>query len=532
VGDGWAAVLRDREREADAFWAAVTPPDAPPEHRAVVRQALSGLLWSKQFYHYDVDRWLTGDPGQPPPPPERMGGRNAGWRHVDNHDVIVMPDAWEYPWYAAWDLSFHAVALAHVDPELAKRQLLLLCREWYMHPNGQLPAYEWNFGDVNPPVQAWAALRVFRLDGGRDHAFLERLFHKLVINFTWWVNRLDVENDNLFTGGFLGLDNIGPFDRSSLPVRGRLEQSDGTAWMARYCLDLLEMALTLALNDPAYNDVATKFFEHYAYISTATVAQGLWDEEDGFFYDLLRLPGGRTVPLRYRSMVGLLPLCAVLDLPAAHLVSLPDFAARMRWFVEHRPQFTHGIVHGSDDPDERYLLATVVPDQLRQLVARLVDEAEFLSPHGLRALSAAHRAEPFRLDLDGFTATVDYEPAESRSGLFGGNSNWRGPVWFPLNYLLLTALRRFDAYLGPSFTVPFEGGQATLGAVADALAARLVGLFVPGPSGRPPAAGDDDWPAGHLWFHEYFDGDTGKGIGASHQTGWTALVANLVLGDY
>ncbi|MFL6138056.1 MAG: MGH1-like glycoside hydrolase domain-containing protein [Frankiaceae bacterium] len=532
LGEEWERTLAAREREADAFWAGVVPPGTPGERQAIVRQALSGLLWSKQFYHYDVDRWLTGDPGQPSPPAQRMSGRNAGWRHVDNHDVIVMPDAWEYPWYAAWDLAFHAVALAHVDPELAKQQLLLLCREWYMHPNGQLPAYEWNFGDVNPPVQAWAALRVFRLAGGDDHEFLERMFHKLVINFTWWVNRLDAEGDNLFEGGFLGLDNIGPFDRSSLPVQGRLEQSDGTAWMARYCLDLLEMAVTLAVHDPTYGDVAIKFFEHYAYISTATVAQGLWDEEDGFFYDMLRLPGGRTALLRYRSMVGLLPLCAVLALEPAQLAGLPDVADRMRWFVEHKPQFTHGVVRTGGGPGGPLLLAAVAPDQLRRLLARLADEAEFLSPHGLRALSAAHRAEPFVLDIDGYVASVDYEPAESRSGLFGGNSNWRGPVWFPLNYLLLTALRRFDACLGPQFTIPVAGRELTLGELADEVADRLVSLFVPDAAGRPPAAGDDDWPAGQLWFHEYFDGDTGKGIGATHQTGWTALVANLVLGDY
>jgi Glycosyl hydrolase family 63 C-terminal domain len=534
IGAAHESTLVAREREADAFWTSLVPAALPDGKAAVVRQALSGLLWSKQFYHYDVDRWLTGDPGQPTPPPDRQSPdrRNVTWRHLDSHDVVVMPDTWEYPWFAAWDLCFHCVALANVDPGLAKQQLLLLCREWYMHPSGQLPAYEWNFGDVNPPVQAWAALRVFHLTGGDDYEFLERVFHKLVINFTWWVNRQDPDGNNVFQGGFLGLDNIGPFDRSKLPTDWRLEQSDGTAWMARYALDLLQIALVLARHDPTYTDIATKFFEHFALISTAIVGQGLWDDVDGFYYDVLHVPGREPVQLRYRSMVGLLPLCAVLCLDDATLDALPDFTARLRWFVAHRPQFCRGIAFGGTSESGDFLLSVVDEGQLRRILARLLDTAEFLSPHGWRALSAAHRDEPVTFDVAGVSGSVDYEPGESRSGLFGGNSNWRGPVWFPVNYLLLTALRRFHEHLGDAFTVPFDGRDATLHEIADDVAARLVGLLVADGDAPPPAAGSDAWPPGRLWFHEYFDGDSGRGVGASHQTGWTALVANLALGDF
>ena len=526
----WERTMADREREAEEFWAprlAAAAPGTGP----LVRQALSGLLWSKQFYHYDVSRWLGGDPGQPHPPAQRLHGRNVGWRHLDSHDVLVMPDTWEYPWFAAWDLAFHCVALAHVDPQLAKRQLLLLCREWYMHPDGQLPAYEWDFGDVNPPVQAWAALRVFRLDGGRDTEFLERMFHKLLLNFTWWVNREDAQGNNVFEGGFLGLDNIGPFDRSRLPVEGLLEQSDATAWVARYCLDMLEIALVLARHDATYSDLATKFFEHYAYVSTAIVDQGLWDEQDGFFYDLLRLPDGSQVPLRYRSIVGLLPLCAVLDLPADVLQALPDFAERLDWFLTHRPEFCRGVEFSAGSDEGHRLLSVVTPEQLRRLLSRVLDEAEFLSPHGIRALSAEHRDRPFRLSIGDVQTSVDYEPGESRSGLFGGNSNWRGPVWLPFNYLLVTALRRFADHLGDGFTVPYGGAEISLAQAADEVTRRLVSLYVPGADGHVPADEAGRWPAGRYWFHEYFHGDTGAGLGASHQTGWTALLANLALGD-
>jgi hypothetical protein len=524
----WETVLTDRQAEAEQFWAPLLPRDA--NRARVARQAWSGLLWSKQFYSYDVDAWLRGDTGNPPPPEQRQAGRNAGWRHFDAHDVLVMPDAWEYPWFAAWDTAFHAVALAHVDPGMAKAQLLLLCREWYMHPNGQLPAYEWNFSDVNPPMHARAAKRVFEIDGSRDFDFLQRVFTKLMINFTWWINREDAAGDNVFAGGFLGLDNIGPFDRSRVPIAGMLEQSDATGWMARFCLDMLDMALTLALRDPVYCDVAVKFFEHFTYISTALVNRGLWNEPDGFFYDVLKIPDGTAVPLCYRSMVGLLPLIAVLQIDPETMAALPDFAERFAWFGEHRPQFNRGIAGPS--PDGSWMLSVASPDQLRRVLARVLDESEFLSPHGLRALSAAHRDAPFTLTLDGVTSTVAYEPGESHSGLFGGNSNWRGPVWMPVNYLLLSALRRFAHCLGKTITVPYAGAEISLEQAAEIVAERLISLYLPGPDGRVPAAGDRNWPADLLWFHEYFDGDTGAGLGANHQTGWTALLANVVIGDW
>ena len=538
----WTRVLSLREREAHEFYAALTPPQATADEALVLRQASAGLLWSKQFYHYDVSRWLDGDPKQPTPPPERLTGRNAGWRHLNNHDVLSMPDTWEYPWYAAWDLAFQCVALARLDPAFAKEQLLLLVREWYMHPGGQLPAYEWDFSDVNPPVQAWAALRVFEVAGGDDWHFLERIFHKLLVNFTWWVNRKDSEGNNLFEGGFLGLDNIGAFDRSQLPVDGHLEQSDGTAWMARYCLDMLEMALLLARHDETYADVATKFLEHFAYISTAVQQQGLWDEESGFFYDLMHLPDGRRVPLRIRSMVGLLPLCAVLELDPETLQALPDFADRLRWFLQHKPDLCHGFSFtGEPDPDGRRLLSLVEPDQLRRLLTALLDESEFLSPYGLRSMSRRHAQDPAVVDLDGIHAIVDYEPAESRTPLFGGNSNWRGPVWFPLNYLLAHALDRFAGYLGDGETVEVPTGSGHRVPLAEAtrqLRSRLVAVFCDDADGRRPVFGDNerlqtdsDW---HdlVPFHEYFHGDTGAGLGASHQTGWTGLVVPLLLEKY
>jgi hypothetical protein len=534
----WTRLLAQREREADAFHAALLPDDTPAAAAAVARQALAGMVWGKQFFHYDVDRWLRGDPGQPTPPATRWTGRNSAWRHLNNHDVISMPDPWEYPWYAAWDLAFHCATLAHVDPEFAKAQLVLLCREWYMHPSGQLPAYEWDFGDTNPPVHAWAAMHVFDIDGRRDYDFLAKVFHKLLINFTWWVNRKDSEGNNVFEGGFLGLDNIGPFDRSQLPIAGRLEQSDATSWMARYCLDMLEMALTLALHDPSYVDVATKFFEHFAYISTSIVDQGLWDDEDGFFYDLLRTPGGDAIPLRVRSMVGLLPLCAVLSLDDRLLEALPDFAERMHWFLHNKPEWCRGLEFAHDSSGDRRLLSVVDPERLRRILARVFDEEEFLSPHGLRSLSRFHRDNPVEIDVEGYHGSVDYEPGESRTGLFGGNSNWRGPVWMPLNYLLVRSLRRFHNYLGDEFTVELptgSGRHVTLAAAADDLAARLVALFTPGADERRPVWGAQDRPPSDLmWrdlvpFYEYFHGETGAGLGASHQTGWTGLVANLIV---
>jgi hypothetical protein len=549
LGLDYDRVRSDRRTEADLFYARLTPADATPDEASVLRQASAGMLWSKQFYHYNISRWLDGDPGQPAPPPDRGRVRNGDWSHLDNRDVVSMPDPWEYPWYASWDLAFHCVALAHLDPQFAKRQLVLLGREWYMHPNGQLPAYEWNFGDVNPPVHAWAAVRVSEIDAqarasrGQDPTtdfdFLERVFHKLLLNFTWWVNRKDEAGNNVFEGGFLGLDNIGLFDRSKpLPVPGRLEQSDGTAWMAAYCLSLLEMALILAGNDPVYEDVATKFFEHFTYIASAMESQGLWDEEDGFFYDVVQVDGSNQIPVRVRSMVGVVALFAVTVLDPALMARLPSFARRLSWFVENKPEFSscvgHMTVPGAGD---RHLLSIVSPDRLQRILSRCLDPEEMLSDHGLRSVSRYHRDHPFTLDLGGHTGTVDYEPAESTNFLFGGNSNWRGPVWFPLNYLLIDSLDRYHSYLGDRFTVEHpvgSGHRAPLREVADDLARRLVAIFLRDPAGKRPVFGgyetlqsDPRW-RDQLLFHEYFHGDTGAGLGASHQTGWTGLVLDLI----
>jgi hypothetical protein len=538
LGTDWEETHRRRLAEADEFYRALAP-GADPEEAAVMRRALAGMLWSKQFYHYDVERWLDGDPTQPPPPPERRNGRNAGWGHLDNWDVVSMPDKWEYPWYAAWDLAFHCVALAHVDPDFAKNQLILLLREWYQHPNGQLPAYEWNFSDVNPPVHGWAALRVFEIDGARDFDFLERVMQKLLLNFTWWVNRKDSGGNNIFEGGFLGLDNIGPIDRSQVPEGGILEQSDGTAWMAFFCLELLEMAFVLAEHDRTYEDLATKFFEHFAYIAEAMNEKGLWDEEDGFYYDLLALPGRPPEPLRVRSMVGLIPLCSATTLGCATMDRLPVFTGRFQWFLEHRPRYNRviGNVHVLG-ADEGRLFSVVTPERLRLILTRMLDESEFLSPYGLRALSRYHLEHPFSVALDGIVATVDYEPAESTTPLFGGNSNWRGPVWFPVNYLVIEALRRYARYFGEDFRIECptgSGREMDLCEVADELERRLVAIFLPGPDGRRPVFGgserfqtDPAW-RDRLLFYEYFNGDDGAGLGASHQTGWTGLVADLVI---
>jgi len=479
---GFTAVLDARRAEADEFFAELTPAGATADEAMVLRQAVAGLMWGKQFYHYDVEQWLAGDPAGPPPPGSRRASRNHDWPHLNNADVISMPDPWEYPWYAAWDLAFHCVPIARVDPEFAKGQLLLMLREWYIHPNGQIPAYGWAFGDVNPPVHAWAALRVFEADGSRDHEFLARVFHKLLLNFTWWVNRKDSAGNNVFEGGFLGLDNIGPIDRSAmLPVAARLEQSDGTAWMAMYALNLLEIALVLAEHDRPYEDAATKFFEHFAYIGDAMRRQGLWDEQDGFFYDLLAFADGGRTPLPVRSMVGLLPLCATTTLGRATPDRLPDFAARYRWFLAHKPRY-RGVVgetHVRDGAEGR-LLSIVDGRRLVRILSVMLDPSEFLSPYGVRALSVRHRSDPFTLRLDGMTYTVDYEPAESTSGLFGGDSNWRGPIWFPVNYLLIEAVRRFARFYGDDLLVehPTGSGQkVTLTALADDLSRRLIRIF-------------------------------------------------------
>ena len=537
-----------RQREADEFYTTVTPEGLSPDARNVMRQSLAGMLWSKQYYHYDVNRWLAGDPQEPLPPAEREHGRNHEWTHLYNADVISMPDKWEYPWYAAWDLAFHCIPLALVDSQFAKEQLILLLREWYMHPNGQLPAYEWAFGDVNPPVHAWAAWRVYKIEekrrGVADRKFLERVFHKLLLNFTWWVNRKDAEGRNVFQGGFLGLDNIGVFDRSApLPTGGHIEQSDATSWMGMYCLNMLTIALELAREDSAYEDVASKFFEHFVYICRAMNNLGgegieLWNREDGFFYDVLHLENGQRFPLKVRSMVGLIPLFAVETLESDIIDKLPGFKRRLQWFVENRPELSEHL-ETQTTPEEtvRRFLSLVNRDRLRQVLRYMLDETEFLSPHGIRALSRVHHEHPYTLHVNGAEHRVDYEPAESSTGLFGGNSNWRGPVWFPVNYLLIESLQKFAYYLGDSYTVecPTGSGQMlTLAEVAAELSRRLSRIFLRDDEGRRPVYGgtetfqhDPHW-RDLILFYEYFHGDNGAGIGASHQTGWTGLVAKLL----
>jgi hypothetical protein len=540
-------IMRQRIAEADAFYAPLAA-GLDDEARIIQRQAYAGLIWSKQFYYFDVGQWLDGDPAGPTPPPSRKHGRNAGWRHLNNADVISMPDTWEYPWYAAWDLAFHCVSFARIDPDFAKQQLVLLLREWYMHPNGQIPAYEWIFDDVNPPVIAWAAWRVYTIDaevtGKKDRAFLERVFHKLMMNFTWWVNRKDHAGRNVFQGGFLGLDNIGVFDRSKpLPTGGYLEQADGTAWMGMFSLHLMTIALELARDNPVYEDVATKYFEHFLYIAGAMNDIGgegvaLWDEADGFFYDVLQLPNGGMARLKVRSLVGLIPLLAVETLEPELLAALPGFKRRLGWFLTNRPRLAELVSHWQEPGHgERRLLSLVREDRMRRLLHRMLDEREFLSPYGIRSLSRHHADEPFVFPVEAETHVVSYEPAESCTGLFGGNSNWRGPIWFPLNFLLIEALREFRRYYGDQFHVEHPTGSGALlplDRIADDLASRLVAIFRGGPDGRRPFCGEREllqshphW-RDHLLFHEYFDGDTGAGLGASHQTGWTALVATLL----
>ncbi len=545
---GFDQIFAERQSEADEFYAGVIPDDLSDDGKNVIRQAFGGLLWSKQFYHYVVNDWLRGDPAQPTPPTGRLKGRNHEWPHLYNADVISMPDKWEYPWYAAWDLAFHCVPLALVDSEFAKEQLILMLREWYMHPNGQLPAYEWAFGDVNPPVHAWAAWRVYKIEKKRrgvgDTAFLKRVFQKLLLNFTWWVNRKDAHGMNIFQGGFLGLDNIGVFDRSApLPTGGHIAQSDGTSWMAMYALNLLAIALELAKEDPSYEDVASKFWEHFLYIARAMNNRGaeeirLWDEEDGFFYDVLHLPEGEPFPMKVRSMVGLIPLYAVETLEPELLDQLPDFKRRMEWFINNRPDLIGNVAcMRTPGRGERRLLSVVSRDQLRRVLQVMLDENEFFSPHGIRAVSRFHHENPYILKVNGMEHRVDYEPAESSTGLFGGNSNWRGPVWFPVNYLIIESLQKFHHYLGDDFKVECPTGSGkfmNLEEVADELSRRLSRIFLRGEDGRRPVHGgaekfqsDPHWRDLAL-FYEYFHGDNGAGIGASHQTGWTGLVAKLI----
>jgi hypothetical protein len=547
LGSAFDAVLAQRKQEADEYFASIAAPDATPEEAMVLRQAAAGMLWCKQFYHYDIPRWLEGDPAQPPPPPQRLGGRNHDWRHLDNLEVISMPDAWEYPWYAAWDLAFHTIALAHLDPSYAKAQLLLLFKEWYMHPDGQLPAYEWDFNDANPPVQGWAAMAVWQIDAQRraqhglppDTDFLVRVFHKMLINFTWWVNRKDAEGNNVFEGGFLGLDNIGLFDRSRpLPVPGVLEQSDGTAWMAMYCISLLEIALRLADTYPTFEDIAIKFYEHFAYIASAMETQGLWNVEDGFFYDVMKFPDGQAVPIKARTLVGVVPLLAVTTLHPELAAKLKEFVDRTEWFERNRPKLAAAIAHTRvPGMGDRLLLSVANEEALQRALRRILDPEEMLSPYGVRSVSRYHLQHPFVMQVGNVTAEIDYEPGESTTGLFGGNSNWRGPVWFPINFLFIEALYRYSRYYGPDWKVEHpvgSGQQLTLVQVAQDITHRLVALFLPGADGHRPVHGDNkllqEDPAWRdlIWFHEYFHGDTGAGLGASHQTGWTGLVIHLI----
>ena len=543
-------IFAERRKEARLFYATKCAEGTTQEQRNVMRQAYAGLLWSKQFYHYDVKEWLAGDPSQPPPPAGHAKSRNADWTHLFNGDVISMPDKWEYPWYAAWDLAFHMLPMCRVDPDFAKQQLMLFLREWYMRPDGALPAYEWNFSDVNPPVHAWACWRVYKISGARgnrDTLFLEKCFQKLLVNFTWWVNRKDARGQHLFGGGFLGMDNIGLFDRSKpLPNGKTLEQADGTAWMAFYCSTMLAMALELAQTRPAYEDIASKFFEHFIAIADAMNTlggTGLWDEEDGFYYDRLRADDGESVPLRARSMVGLVPLLAVEVLEQDMIKSLPGFRKRMRWFLENRPELAQHVSYMErthTEGGELRLLAIPRKDRLLRVLARMLDEKEFLSPHGIRSLSRAHRDETFCFMHDGGHVCIAYEAGESTDGMWGGNSNWRGPIWFPLNYLIIESLERYHRFYGDSVQVEFPTGSGnllTLDKVAAELARRMSHLFLPDADGRRPCHGDDSaaeklaadphWRE-LVWFHEYFDGDTGRGLGASHQTGWTALITRCM----
>jgi hypothetical protein len=545
----FAAIFAARIREADEFYADVQCDLGDADRRLVQRQAFAGMIWSKQFFYFDIPEWLRGDEAQIAPPPQRKHGRNWEWDHLNNADLLSMPDKWEYPWYAAWDLAFHTLPLALIDAEFAKEQLVLLTREWYMHPSGQMPAYEWAFGDVNPPVHAWATWRVFQIDRKQrgdagDLKFLERVFHKLMLNFTWWVNRKDPEGRNVFQGGFLGLDNIGVFDRSaSLPTGGHIDQADGTAWMAMYALNLMRIALELAQHNDVYEDVATKFFEHFLHIAEAmsTLGEGgvgLWDDADKFFYDVLRTPDGHSTPLKLRSMVGLIPLFAVETLEPELLERVPEFAARLEWFLSYRPDLAQLVSHW-DQPGrgKRRLLSLLRGHRMKKLLVRMLDPDEFLADFGVRALSKVHEQNPYVFRVNGSDLTVRYVPAESDSGLFGGNSNWRGPIWFPVNFLIIESLQKFHHYYGDEFRVecPTGSGQLrTLDQIADDLAMRLERLFLQDEHGLRPVLGQypqqqtDPHFRDYVLFYEYFCGNTGRGVGASHQTGWTGLVAKLL----
>ncbi len=537
-----------RAHEADEFYAELAPKCLSTEHCAIERQALAGMLWTKQFYHYIMDQWLEGDPAFPPPPQERKHGRNSQWRHLYNERVMSMPDKWEFPWYASWDLAFHCIPLALVDPKFAKSQLDLIVREWYQHPNGHIPAYEWNFSDVNPPVIAWAAWRVYQIErkrsGKGDRAFLETVFHKMLIAFTWWVNRKDSEGNNIFQGGFLGLDNIGVFDRNdTFPDGSRLEQSDGTSWMGMFCLNMLRIALELARENPVYENIATKFFEHFLSIAAAMnnlggKGIGLWDDEDEFYYDVLHMPGGRYFRVRVRSLIGLMPLLAIETIEPALLDTLPGFKDRLEWYLINEPHLC-SLISRWQEPGmgERRLVALTRGHRMKCLLRRLLDPAEFLSDYGVRSMSKFHKDHPYVLTVRGEQKVVSYEPAESQTNIFGGNSNWRGPVWIPINYLLIESLQKFHHYYGDDFQVecPTGSGQfTTLNGVANELSNRLIRIWLRDADGQRPFAHtsgnalDEKRDQDRYWFHEYFHGDTGAGLGASHQTGWTGLVSKLI----
>jgi hypothetical protein len=547
--DDFDDVFNSRASEADAFYRDLQENITNEDEKLVQRQAFAGMLWSKQFFYYDIEQWLKGDPVQLPPPDQRKTGRNHEWTHLNNGDIMSMPDKWEYPWFAAWDLAFHCIPFSMIDAGFAKGQLQLLTKEWFMHPNGQLPAYEWAFADVNPPVHAWATWRVYSIDkrnnnGKGDLGFLESIFHKLLINFTWWVNRKDAEGNNIFEGGFLGLDNIGVFDRSAIqPAVGEIEQSDGTSWMAMYSLNLMRIALELSCYNPVYQDMATKFFEHFLYIAGAIAnmgegLSGLWDEEDQFFYDVLKRPNRDIIKLKVRSLVGLIPLFAVEVLDHEILEAVPEFANRLNWFFANRPDLANLVSRWQEKSEnEKHLLSLLRGHRMKKILKRMLDESEFFSDHGIRAISKFHQQHPYELWLDGTCFNVSYTPGEASTGMFGGNSNWRGPVWMPVNYLLVESLQRFHYYYGDDFKIECPTGSGifiTLNEAADELARRLSSLFLRNKEGKRPCLGDniqlqtDPHFNNYVLFYEYFHGDTGRGLGASHQTGWTGLVAKLL----
>ena len=545
------SIFSDRIRETDEFYADIQRDMTNEDEKLVQRQAFAGLLWNKQLYYYNVEEWLKGNARQPPPPPERMKGRNHEWTHVNNSNIISMPDKWEYPWYAAWDLAFHCLLFAVIDSDFAKHQLLLLTHDWYMHPNGQLPAYEWSFSDTNPPVHAWAAYRVYEIEkrnnGGKgDITFLETVFHRLLMNFTWWVNRKDAEGNNIFEGGFLGMDNIGLFDRSNtqLPNGGRLEQADGTSWMATYCLNLMRIALELSMANPVYQDMANKFFEHFLHIAGAMASlgsgtDGLWDNEDQFFYDTIRMPGDASIRLKIRSMVGLAPLFAVEVIDDQVMHALPEFAKRLNYLLEKRPDLAALVSRWHEKGSgQKHLLSLLRGHRVKCLLYRMLDETEFLSDYGLRSVSKYHEQHPYELKVDGQVLTIKYTPAESDNALFGGNSNWRGPIWMPVNFLLIESLQRFHIYYGDDFKIEYptgSGKKLTLFEISNELSKRLSAIFLRNAKGVRPVFGQqekfqqDPHFRDYILFHEYFHGDNGKGLGASHQTGWTGLIAKLLL---